>query len=74
MGLENHLDQALITTGVVARENINSFNLTMEEEFKKIMQHTYNMRSYQQYESKYSEEEIPCDFLRYVVNVRDDLE
>ena len=50
----------------------NSFNLTMEEEHKKIRRRTEYIRS--DPVKNDSKELIPCDFLRYVANVQDDLE
>ena len=61
----------------------SSFNLTMEEEHKKIRNHTVYMvkakpgqgEDKDAADNKYdSKEFIPCDFLRYVANVKDDLE
>ena len=53
----------------------NSFNLTMEEEHKKIRNHTVYMQNVANRQNDTeSKELIPCDFLRFVANVRDDLE
>ena len=50
----------------------SSFNLTMEEEYKKIRNHTVRIKNT---DDKYGTKElVPCDFLRYVANVKDDLE
>ena len=50
----------------------SSFNLTMEEEYKKIRNYTVHIKNT---DEKYgTKEQVPCDFLRYIANVKDDLE
>jgi len=45
----------------------------MEEEYRKIRGMTLTFKS-TDVEKHGSSKEIPCDFLRYVANMRDDLE
>ena len=51
-----------------------SFNLTMEEEFRKIRNHTVRLKEEQAKAAATSQMLIPCAFLRYVAGATDDLE
>ena len=51
----------------------SSFNLTMEEEYRKIRGMSLMYKT-PDVDKNGSSKEIPCDFLRFVANMRDDLE
>ena len=51
-----------------------SFNLTLSEEFNKVAMSTNHLTQSQQLPKTFSKEVIPCDFLRYVANMKDDLD
>ena len=73
------IDEPIVVTEVGEREMMSSlhifesFNETMKEEFQKIENHTYHLYRSASF-VRNSSDVIPCDFLRYVANVDDDLE
>ena len=73
------LDEPIAVTQVTERELMDScqifasFNQIMDEELTKIKNNTYQLYRSASFKQN-NKEVIPCDFLRFVANIDDDLE